>query len=280
VKNGFYPSESDINAIFRRIDIDKDGRISFDEFKKIITFQDYSKITGLKDEELNPNLQSYNNISKLSVMDSHNKDFKEYLSSNHQNTTNDLEVKNSHSSFRNNPSSFKKERVDFHSFNFKTNDNPIKEENKQGNKQEDNYSHKSNNRECTLEREFNKASPNKNSQHSHQNSRLKNNNSSFMGSSSSFLKKNYILLEEEAFQEMLRDIIDMNKEIELLKCDLAVCNDFNLLDSFRFFQSSNRDYLFSTDLKNGLSLLEIPFSEEEVEFFINRFDCSKSRVIS
>jgi len=280
IKNGFYPSESDIKAIFRRLDIDKDGRVSFDEFKKIVSYQDYSNITGLQNEELNPNLQSYNNFSK-SYCDN-------YLPSNNRLTSNDLDYKNSHSSMKN---IGKKERVDYQSFNAKVSgNNKGYEENRKDfnniniNFQRDqvgethysvaNSIEKTN----TLEREINKASSNT----STLKSQSKNNKSyaSFGGNTSSFINRDYILLEEEAFQEMLRDIIEMNKEIELLKCDLAICNDFNLLDSFRYFQSSTRDFLYASDLKNGLHVLEIPFSDEEVEFFINRFDTNKIRVIS
>ena len=249
VKNGFYPSESDLNAIFRRLDIDKDGRVSFDEFKKILSYQDYSKITGMKDEELNPHLQSYSNMSKYLL---------ENVNSNNRLSSNDFEYKNSVTSLRGQSGNMKKEM------------SPMKEKL--------NSISSSYDKTSTLEREFNKASPRKSDKSNILHAR--NENSSFLGSNTSFIKKNYILLEEEAFQEMLRDIIEMNKEIELLKCDLAICNDFNLLDSFRYFQSSSRDFLYATDIKNGLNTLEIPFSDEEVDFFINRYDCNKSRVIS
>ncbi len=281
VRNGFYPSESDINAIFRRLDIDRDGKISFDEFKKVISYQNYSNITGLKDEELNPQLLSYN--SKTSYLDSNN-----YMNSNIPISSKDLEYKNSYSSFKN-----KKEKIDLNVIrgtegsnnNNRYEDNPVSMDhtNRLQNipikvVSETVNTYNTTGKVSTLEREFNKVSPKKTRDRMGQKASTSN---LLMPNSltTSFLNKNYILLEEEAFVEMLKDIIEMNKEVELLKCDLAICNDYNLLDSFRYFQASNRDFLYASDIKNGLKILELAFSDEEIELFVRRYDCTRSKVI-
>lgn len=261
VRSGYYPSENDINCIFRRIDIDRDGKISLDDFKKIVTYQNYSSISGLKNEELNHNIQLQN--SKQSIYESYNQEL----------SSRNFDLKLSSNSLKN-----AKEKINYdyeHHNKFK--DSKVLEKSFCGDT--GNY------QITTLEKEYRKGNPKscpkrKNQIKSSSNQCIGTYSRSIDVNSNTFIKTNYILLEEEAFQQFLKDIIIMTNEVELIKRDLAICHDFNTLDSFKYFQANERDFLFSTDIKNGLSILEIPYAEDEVDYLIKRFDIGKNRIIT
>lgn len=70
----------------------------------------------------------------------------------------------------------------------------------------------------------------------------------------------------------LRDYINLEKELEDAKSNLALKPDFNLYDAFRIFDSNSLGYITLSDLKIGLSDIGVFSTYEELELFFNRYD--------
>lgn len=70
----------------------------------------------------------------------------------------------------------------------------------------------------------------------------------------------------------LKEIINLEREIELSKQDLALQTDFNLLDAFKIFDSKNQGQLSISDIERGCTQLAINPSKEDLILFMERFD--------
>lgn len=90
----------------------------------------------------------------------------------------------------------------------------------------------------------------------------------------------YPTYEEENFLNFLKDTISIENEIERSKSDLVLRSDFNVEDAFRIFELDGRGYLSDLDLKYGLNALDLFPTSEEISLFIKRYDTRNEGVIS
>lgn len=82
------------------------------------------------------------------------------------------------------------------------------------------------------------------------------------------------------FNNFLKILMKGEKEIELCKIELSLKNDFNCEDIFRLFEFNGRGFISFEDLKYGLELLDIKTNEYIINLLINRFDLSKKGKIN
>lgn len=96
-------------------------------------------------------------------------------------------------------------------------------------------------------------------------------NKSFISSSisqSQFFKKEFVTLEEHSFIEFLKDIIDIENDLERIRIDLSKKDDFTLQDAYLMFQVNQKAYITLNDLKYTLNFFNVSTDSEELEFFI------------
>jgi hypothetical protein len=94
------------------------------------------------------------------------------------------------------------------------------------------------------------------------------------------LSYKYFTLEEETFLAYLKDLIEIENILERAKCDLILRSDFNIDDAFRIFELDGRGFLTELDLKYGLHALDIFPPESEINLLFKRFDLRNEGVIS
>jgi len=90
----------------------------------------------------------------------------------------------------------------------------------------------------------------------------------------------YLSLEEETFLAYLKDLIEIENIQERAKCDLILRSDFNIDDAFRIFELDGRGFLTELDLKYGLHSLDIFPPDSEISLLFKRFDLRNEGVIS
>ena len=90
----------------------------------------------------------------------------------------------------------------------------------------------------------------------------------------------YLTLEEETFISYLKELIDLENNLERAKCDLLLKTDFNIDDAFRLFELDGRGYLSENDLKYGLNTLEIFPTDAEINLLFKRFDLRNEGIVS
>ena len=81
--------------------------------------------------------------------------------------------------------------------------------------------------------------------------------------------------EEKKFNDYLKNLMSAESAIENEKISLSLKEDFNCEDAFRIFLSSNKDYLTENDLKNGLNLIGLFPTDEDIKLLMKRFDLQK-----
>lgn len=83
---------------------------------------------------------------------------------------------------------------------------------------------------------------------------------------------NYISYEEENFIAYLRELLDLENQLERAKCDNIIKADFNVEDAFIIFEVDRRGYLSDLDLKYGLNSLDIFPTQDEINLLVKRFN--------
>lgn len=78
--------------------------------------------------------------------------------------------------------------------------------------------------------------------------------------------------EELHLAKALKKQIDVERELEDLKQNLALKNDFNLLDAFRFIDRKARGYVSRIELEIALNDLGVFPSLDELKLFFERYD--------
>lgn len=91
----------------------------------------------------------------------------------------------------------------------------------------------------------------------------------FMGSQS---LSSHVTYEEENFISYLRELIDLENQLERAKCDNIIKSDFNAEDAFSIFEIDRRGYITDLDIKYGLNSLDIFPTQEEIALMIKRYD--------
>ncbi|MCQ2819087.1 MAG: EF-hand domain-containing protein [archaeon] len=86
--------------------------------------------------------------------------------------------------------------------------------------------------------------------------------------------------EKTQFVDFLRMLMDAEGRIERSKIDLALRADFNVEDAFRVFEIDGRGFITEADLMAGLNLLDLHPSNSEVRALMKRFDLGKQGIIT
>lgn len=89
----------------------------------------------------------------------------------------------------------------------------------------------------------------------------------------------YLSNEENSFNELLKEMIEIENNYEKNKCDIALKNDFNLYILFKFFDFNGIDYISISDFKKGLEWFNLFPSHEETKFLFKKIDVNKNGVI-
>ena len=82
------------------------------------------------------------------------------------------------------------------------------------------------------------------------------------------------------FLDFMREIINIENQIENCKIELALRSDFNVEDAFRIFELNGRGIINEADLKYGLNLLDIYASDKDIKLIMRRGDIRKNNFIS
>ncbi len=96
-------------------------------------------------------------------------------------------------------------------------------------------------------------------------------NKSFLSSNTTqtlFFKKEFVALEEQSFIEFLKDLIDIENDLERIRIDLSKKDDFTLQDAFLMFQVNQKAHITENDLKYTLNFFKVSADIEELVFFI------------
>ena len=86
--------------------------------------------------------------------------------------------------------------------------------------------------------------------------------------------------EENQFNEFIKQIMLAEGEIEKIKVNLALRPDFNCEDCFRIFELDGKGKLYPEDIKEGLNLIGVFYSDFEIDLFFKRFDLQKKGYIN
>jgi len=79
-------------------------------------------------------------------------------------------------------------------------------------------------------------------------------------------------VEDNELARALKEQIDLDRDLENLKNELSLRNDFNLLDAFRFFDIDARGYITKNELKDGLNSFDIFPTSNELYLLMRKFD--------
>lgn len=83
------------------------------------------------------------------------------------------------------------------------------------------------------------------------------------------------LRESDVYGDLLkvfREVISLEREVEFAKQDLALRNDFNPFDAFRFFDKKGKTHISVAEIEEGFAEFGIYPNREDIYLFIRRFD--------
>ena len=107
-----------------------------------------------------------------------------------------------------------------------------------------------------------------------------NNNNSNSNNNNNSKPYNQNEYEENQFNELIRQMMVAESEIERIKVNLALRPDFNCEDCFRIFEVDGKEKLENEDIKIGLKLLGVFYTDFEIKLFFKRFDLKKRGYIN
>ena len=82
--------------------------------------------------------------------------------------------------------------------------------------------------------------------------------------------------DKNKFIDFLKKMMNYESELERMKINLSLKNDFNVEDAFRVFELNGRGYLTVEDLEFGLNSLEVYPSSKDLRLLMKRFDLNKN----
>ena len=85
---------------------------------------------------------------------------------------------------------------------------------------------------------------------------------------------------ECTFINFIREIMNIENQIENYKIELSLRSDFNIEDAFKIFELNGRGIINEADLKYGLNLLDIYASDKDIKLIMRRADIRKNNLIS
>ena len=295
-KNEITYLEADIKSIIKRLDLNKDGRIDLCEFHALLGFPNCAFCcpctrcdscgTRYCDScftecpcyihENNNNINYRQNLNNNSVQMNNNKINTLYNLNNYNNNYTMSPQRNINLSQPLN---------NINKYNTSYN---INEDNNDYNNQGEQKVSKSLSIRMSPERKYgpievdlcdnckqipcicNKTSQNKEEINFNDNSETNNNTNNMIQNNSSLND-----FEKSQFNEFLKLLMNVEKDIEQKKIDLVLHSDFNCEDAFRIFEKNGRGFLTKDDLKYGLYLLGINASDFVIDLLFKRFDLQK-----
>ncbi len=296
-KNEITYLEADIKSIIKRLDLNKDGRIDLCEFHALLGFPNCAFCcpctrcdscgTRYCDScftecpcyihENNNNINYRQNLNNNSVQMNNNKINTLYNLNNYNNNYTMSPQRNINLSQPLN---------NINKYNTSYN---INEDNNDYNNQGEQKVSKSLSIRMSPERKYgpievdlcdnckqipcicNKTSQNKEEEINFNDNSQTNNNTNNMFQNNSSLND----FEKSQFNEFLKLLMNVEKDIEQKKIDLVLHSDFNCEDAFRIFEKNGRGFLTKDDLKYGLYLLGINASDFVIDLLFKRFDLQK-----
>jgi len=95
-----------------------------------------------------------------------------------------------------------------------------------------------------------------------------------------YYENNRASLEEEKLRIFFEELIECENEIENAKNNLIINEDFNAEDAFKLFELNGKGFLTTLDLKCGMHSLEIYPSNEEISLLVRRYDLTREGILS
>lgn len=77
---------------------------------------------------------------------------------------------------------------------------------------------------------------------------------------------------EDETARVLKEHVNLEREIENAKINLSMKSDFNLFDAFKIFDLNNNGYISVSELKLGLQDIGVYASYEEIDLIFKRYD--------
>ena len=94
------------------------------------------------------------------------------------------------------------------------------------------------------------------------------------------LSTHYFDTQKQKFIEYLQQLMQAESKIERMKIDISIRNDFNIEDAFRIFELNGRGFITEDDLKYGLNALDIYPTAPETHLLLKRFDLQKEGILN
>ncbi|CAI2362581.1 unnamed protein product [Moneuplotes crassus] len=78
--------------------------------------------------------------------------------------------------------------------------------------------------------------------------------------------------DERELVSALKDLLEMEEDLEKYKIDLSLMPDFNLIDLFRTFDTTDKGYITFDEFRSGMHLFSVHPSEEEALLLFTRYE--------
>lgn len=242
LRNSADVAESDIRAITKRVDVDKDGRISFTEFKNLLSLP-----LPVKESKVDFSLS----LNKSTLNESRSVRYESPLRS---------------TSPRGRYYSPNRVHTPVRSPMRYT--SPLRTKT---------------NLSMSIDRSLNKSqrytSPLRTTMNMNRSQDMSRTTGNISNISSFSKTYTYQTTEEETFVSYIKNIIDIENEIEKSKSDLSLRTDFNMEDAFRLFELDSRGFLTELDIKYGLNSLDVYPTSEEIHLLVKRYDLNNEGVL-
>jgi len=71
---------------------------------------------------------------------------------------------------------------------------------------------------------------------------------------------------------LIKDIINHEKEVEESKIALSQQGDFNMMDAFQIFDTQNKGYITAPELKDNLEMYGLYSHKDDIAAFVRKYD--------
>lgn len=85
------------------------------------------------------------------------------------------------------------------------------------------------------------------------------------------------LQDEDQLISGLKEVVNVERELETAKTTLAMKSDFNMYDTFRIFDQNNNGWISAFELRDGFNAMGVYPTHDELELFITRYDKNGDR---
>jgi len=87
-------------------------------------------------------------------------------------------------------------------------------------------------------------------------------------------EESFIVQEDHTVElaSVFKEMIELEREIENNKNELALQIDFNLLDTFKLFDKESKGFINKYEFEDGLAALQVSPSPRELDLLVRRFD--------